>query len=191
MEHRRAEIPPEEAKGKRRWRVIYLSDTALVIATRLAVLQPTGPLFCNTDGNPWKAQAVVCRFQRLLVKLFGVEAELLRLPRFDRRRYSNSVERAKAAHEAEVIARRKQRAKLARRRETWFAMYDLRRRSILYHGASIRIIRWRATTAAIGQNDSVREVEWRARCNAMTTMSDMEVRGESDMALGFCCCTQR
>ncbi len=70
----------------------------------------------------------MCRFQRLLVKLSGAEVALPRLPRFDRRHYADSTERAraKAAHEAKVVEMRKKRAKLARQGERRFAMYDIR-----------------------------------------------------------------
>ncbi len=122
----RVEIPPAEAKGKRRWRVIYLSDAAAAIVKRLAEAGPSGPLFLNVDGHPWKAQAIVCRFQRLLVKLSGAEAELPRLPRFERRGYSDPAELAAArkAHQEKLVALRKERAKLARQGDVRFAMYD-------------------------------------------------------------------
>lgn len=64
----RIEYPPSEAKGRRRWRVIRLNDAALDIVKRnLDEGKPR--LFLNTDGNPWKAQAIVCRFQRLKAKM--------------------------------------------------------------------------------------------------------------------------
>lgn len=127
-DQRRVEIPPAEAKGKQRWRVIYLSDAAFEVVTRLARLRPTGPLFRNADGNPWKPQAVVCRFQRLLVKLSGAEIELPRLPRFERRDYKDAVElaAARAAHQKKLVEMRRKRAKLARAGDRRFAMYDLR-----------------------------------------------------------------
>jgi integrase len=66
----RIEIPPEEAKGKRRWRVIYLSDKAEEIVRRLLADSPDGgKLFLNLHGNPWKVHAVNCRFGRLKAKL--------------------------------------------------------------------------------------------------------------------------
>lgn len=124
----RVEIPPQEAKGKRRWRVIYLSEAAAAIVKRLSERHPTGPLFRNVDGNPWQAQAIVCRFQRLLVKLAGVEAKVPRLPRFERRKFTDpaALAAARAAHQAKLVELRKRRAKLARQGEARFAMYDLR-----------------------------------------------------------------
>jgi integrase len=65
----RVEIPPEEAKGKKRWRVIHLTETALGIIRRLMMKWKDGKLFRNTDGNPWKAFAICCRFGRLKEKL--------------------------------------------------------------------------------------------------------------------------
>jgi len=67
LDARRIEIPPAEAKGRKRWRIIRLNDRAIEIVKRLATRE--GKLFVNTDGTPWKAQAIVCRFQRLKKKL--------------------------------------------------------------------------------------------------------------------------
>ncbi len=126
-EQHRAEIPPEEAKGKKRWRVIYLSDKAVAIVLRLAALRPTGPLFLNTDGNPWQAQAIVCRFQRLLVKLSGPEVDLPKLPRFNYRDYPIADRAvAKAAHQKKIVQMRKKRASLARQGDRRIALYDVR-----------------------------------------------------------------
>jgi hypothetical protein len=65
----RIEIPAEEAKDKRRWRVIYLSPKAEGIIYRLRQKHPTGKLFRNVDGNEWRVCAVNCRFGRLKAKL--------------------------------------------------------------------------------------------------------------------------
>ncbi|WP_168219265.1 hypothetical protein [Limnoglobus roseus] len=50
MDAHRIEIPPDEAKGKRRSQVIYLSENAAAIVARLMAIHPTGKLFLNTDG---------------------------------------------------------------------------------------------------------------------------------------------
>lgn len=128
LDQHRIEIPPLEAKGKKRWRVIYLSDKAEEMVIRLAKLRPTGPIFLNMDDNPWKAQAIVCRFQRLLVKLAGKDAALPPLPRFDRRNYKEptALAAARESHQKARVARRKKMAKLAREQETRVAMYDIR-----------------------------------------------------------------
>ena len=62
LEQHRIEIPPEEAKGKSRWRVIYLSQEAEAIVARLMKKHATGKIFRNIDGNPSKVCAVNCRF---------------------------------------------------------------------------------------------------------------------------------
>jgi integrase len=69
LEYHRIEIPAEEAKGKRRWRVIYLSPKAEGIVIRLMQKHQDGKLFRNVDGNEWKVCAVNCRFGRLKAKL--------------------------------------------------------------------------------------------------------------------------
>jgi integrase len=69
LDYHRIEIPAEEAKGKRRWRVIYLSPEAEAIVVRLMQQHPAGKLFRNVDGNEWRVDAVGCRFGRLKAKL--------------------------------------------------------------------------------------------------------------------------
>lgn len=65
----RVEIPPPEAKGKKRWRVIYLTEAAEAIVSRLSGQHQAGPIFRNRRGNPWDAQNFNCRFCRLSKKL--------------------------------------------------------------------------------------------------------------------------
>ncbi|MCA9055809.1 MAG: tyrosine-type recombinase/integrase [Planctomycetaceae bacterium] len=72
-------FPRAESKGKRRQRVIVLNAVALGIVSRLAAKYPTGPLFRNTDGNPWCAYSINCRFRRLKAKLgFSIFAYAIR-----------------------------------------------------------------------------------------------------------------
>jgi len=58
-------FPAQEAKGKRRIRVVYLTDTALQICIRLAEANPDGPLFRNRDSAPWTRFAVSLVFSRM------------------------------------------------------------------------------------------------------------------------------
>lgn len=58
-------LPIEESKGRKRSRVVYLPENALAIAQRLAKQYPEGPLFRNSDGNPWNKDSIRCRFRRL------------------------------------------------------------------------------------------------------------------------------
>lgn len=59
-------IPTEEAKGKRRPRVIYIpTPRCLAILARLTTQHPSGPLFRNRLGNAWTGMAVKNRFEDL------------------------------------------------------------------------------------------------------------------------------
>ena len=58
-------IPPEEAKGDKRWRVILLTESAAATVVRLAARNPRGKLLLNTAGRPWTRYAVACLFKRL------------------------------------------------------------------------------------------------------------------------------
>lgn len=69
LAHRRWVFPASEAKGGRLPRVVYLTDTALEVTRRLVAEYPQGPLFRNTDGLPWTADATNCRFHYLKRKL--------------------------------------------------------------------------------------------------------------------------
>ena len=62
-------FPKDEAKGKRCVRIVYLTDEALDITTRLMLKHPDGPLFRNTFGRRWTPMAVNCRFERLKKKI--------------------------------------------------------------------------------------------------------------------------
>lgn len=63
--NRRVVLPPKEAKGKKRYRIIYLNDPALSLVKRLCEERPEGVVFRNADDQPWKAAAVNNRFCRL------------------------------------------------------------------------------------------------------------------------------
>ena len=65
LPHRRVVLPPPEAKGKKRFRIIYLNDQALELVRKRAFERPTGAIFRNTHGGPWTAWAVNGRFCRL------------------------------------------------------------------------------------------------------------------------------
>jgi integrase len=65
LPNRRVVLPPQEAKGKKRFRVIYLNDAALELVRKLVVKFPTGPIFRNRKGAAWTAAAVNGRFCRL------------------------------------------------------------------------------------------------------------------------------
>lgn len=55
----------DESKGEKRSRVVYLPDDALLIVKRLMTQHPEGKLFRNSNGIPWCADSIKCRFDRL------------------------------------------------------------------------------------------------------------------------------
>jgi integrase len=68
-ENSRFVFPKKQAKGKKAPRIVYLNDEAMVIVKRYMALYPTGPLFRNADGQPWKRYAINCAFIRLEKKI--------------------------------------------------------------------------------------------------------------------------
>src|SRR5207245_2252568 len=54
----------KESKGKKKNRVVHLSDVAWEITKRLKGAYPTGPLFRNAAGTPWDKDTVNRRFLR-------------------------------------------------------------------------------------------------------------------------------
>jgi integrase len=61
-------IPPKEAKGRKKWRVIRLEGRALeIVKERLP--GAVEKLFTNRDGGAWTSYALNCRFHRLKEKL--------------------------------------------------------------------------------------------------------------------------
>jgi len=58
-------FPPTEAKGKKRWRVIYMTPRAEQIIANLQATRTTGLLFLNAKGTPWNRWNMSCRFGRL------------------------------------------------------------------------------------------------------------------------------
>lgn len=59
----------DESKGKKRNRVIFLTDECYAILAKWAVRYPEGPLLRNQDDNPWTPFAIACRFGRMKAKL--------------------------------------------------------------------------------------------------------------------------
>ena len=62
-------FPTKMSKGKKRQRVVYLTDEAYAITERRALTQPEGPIFRQEKGGPWDKNAARCKFRRLKDKL--------------------------------------------------------------------------------------------------------------------------
>ena len=63
IEQHRIVFPKEEAKGKKKPRVIYMTPRAEAIIK--PCLETVGCIFRNADGKPWTSFAINCRFCRL------------------------------------------------------------------------------------------------------------------------------
>jgi integrase len=65
----RVVFPPKQSKGKKYHRVIYLTDRAKEILSRLATEHPRGPILTNSEGASWTKDAINCAFCRLQLAL--------------------------------------------------------------------------------------------------------------------------
>jgi len=145
-------IPKEEAKGKRRARVILLHGRAMEIISHLVTIRPEGNLFLNEDGKPWNRFAIANRFDRLHLAL-GIKAlkaqgiSIPPLPRFNRRAYASrpALIAARREHRQKLRDRRKELLKLARRQGRKFALVDTR------HGFCQRMLESGANHLAVAE----------------------------------------
>ncbi|MGN6136611.1 MAG: tyrosine-type recombinase/integrase, partial [Aureliella sp.] len=62
-------LPPSEAKGKQKPRIVYLSPYALEVTRKLVARYPEGKLFRNTRGKAWTTDAVNCGFLRTQIRM--------------------------------------------------------------------------------------------------------------------------
>lgn len=129
----RVVFPAGESKGGKLPRVIYLTPRALEIVSRLSAAHPEGPVFRNTDGEPWTRQSLACLFGRLRVAqgLKALKAEGAGpppLPRFKRHKFSDEEQLAAARVEqrARIYERRKELDRLARKRGRKYSLYHFR-----------------------------------------------------------------
>jgi integrase len=137
LENSRWVFPQKEAKGKRWPRIVYLTDTALTITTRLMLKNPTGTLFRNSRGTPWTADAVNCAFDRVRIRMANDVMERQGLVVHDAdisavistlepTRQCQGVEVAKTAAELRSEARRKLTNRLAASLAPRYSLYALR-----------------------------------------------------------------
>jgi integrase len=144
-------IPKEEAKGKRRPRVILLHGPALDTIKSLVAARPTGKLFLNEDGNPWNRFAIANRFDRLHLSL-GMKklrelGQVEPVPRFNQRKFADKRQLAAARleHKKKLRERRKRLLKLARQHGRKIALYDTR------HGFAQRLLENGANHMAVAE----------------------------------------
>ncbi|HEV3445237.1 MAG TPA: tyrosine-type recombinase/integrase [Gemmataceae bacterium] len=134
LENRRVVLPPAEAKGKKRYRIIYLNDEALALVRQRAAERPAGPIFRNTKGQPWTAWAVnnrFCRYQQAMGRSkmeTPLEPEAVKALAATLRpvRMVDGKEVAKTEKELLREARKKLTARQAAGLGTKFALYSFR-----------------------------------------------------------------
>jgi integrase len=69
FDQRRIVFPIREPKRRRSHRVVYLTPESEAILRPLVAAHPTGPVFHNSAGRPWKKDAINCAFCRLQKRL--------------------------------------------------------------------------------------------------------------------------
>ncbi len=62
-------FPTKLSKGKKRQRIVYLTDEAYAITERQALKHREGPVFRQESGEPWEKNAIRCKFRRVKDKL--------------------------------------------------------------------------------------------------------------------------
>lgn len=73
LERARWLFPAKEAKGKSMPRIVYLSEHAIKVSTRLMGARPVGPLFRNSNCKPWNKDSIGCAFDRLQIRMGKAE----------------------------------------------------------------------------------------------------------------------
>jgi integrase len=122
-------FPVNESKGKKQQRIVYLTGAALAITRRLIATHPRGPLLRNTDGLPWSASSLNCRFTglRLAMGRKKLEETGLMPPRLKRLTKSQRSDvTIRNAHQRFVTERRHQIAALAKRHVPKYSLYMFR-----------------------------------------------------------------
>lgn len=75
LQHQRWVFPASEAKVKSGPRIVYLTERAMEITQRLMVQNPDGPLFRNSQGNPWKPDSVNSAVDRIRLSMGKAEMD--------------------------------------------------------------------------------------------------------------------
>jgi integrase len=129
LENNRWVFPPDESKVDKWPRVVYLTPSALEITRRLMREHPMGPLFRNSNGDPWTTFSVNCAFIRLQTTLGTkrLKEKGLMPPSLPRLRGPARRDQAsRAEQERQVVERRKEIATVARKHGPKRCLYHLR-----------------------------------------------------------------
>jgi len=123
------EFPVAESKGKKHRRIVYMTDAASAIVRRRMAAHKSGPLFVNTDGMPWSASALNCRFTRLRSALGRAQLQKDGLTPPKLKRLTQTQRNDPTVREAHLTAvgeRRRQITELAERRAPRYSLYTFR-----------------------------------------------------------------
>ncbi|MBI1312836.1 tyrosine-type recombinase/integrase [bacterium] len=137
IDRKRWVLPTQESKGKKKPRVIYLTDVAFEITQALVDAHPNGPLFRNAAGEPWSTDAVNCGFDRIRMRMGqdemstqGIEIsddEITELiPTLKPTRVSKGKEVRKTESELRKEAKKKLRYRIAKDLAPRYSLYALR-----------------------------------------------------------------
>ena len=130
-------FPRSESKTKKQARIVYLTERATAICSRLAKTYPDGPLFRNANGEPWKNYAVQCAVRRVRVRLgkriinqqgieFSQDEILAKVATLAPFKTEKGIERDKTEAELRCEAKRKLTESLATQKAPKFCLYKLR-----------------------------------------------------------------
>lgn len=130
-------FPTQESKGKRKPRIVYLTDTAMEITERLLDCYPTGKLFRNRNQQPWNKDAVSCAFDRVRIRMGQAEMRIQEIDISDDEvaalvgtlkptRESKGITVRKTEAELLKEARKKLRYKITRELAPRYSLYRIR-----------------------------------------------------------------
>jgi integrase len=137
LEYARWVFPPEEAKGKRRSRVVYLTPPALAITQRLIARFPEGSLFRNSSRQPWNKHSAGCVFARIQIligrenmqrKKIAVSETDVEALTADLRKRGKDQRNGKPLSDKELqgVARKRLSDKLAKKHGPKYCLYNFR-----------------------------------------------------------------
>lgn len=135
LANQRIVFPPDESKGEQWPRIIYLTETALLIIEKLVLKHPDGPLFRNSEGVPWTTDAANCGFIRIQLrlgqqKLRELGIEIPPIPKLKRVHLATLApnDRRQQLEKRHSLLRDRQRqlAALARKHGKKYCLYNLR-----------------------------------------------------------------
>lgn len=137
VDHQRWVFYKSESKGKKISRVVYLSDEAMAIVRRLMLAHPKGPIFRNSNGQPWTTDAVNCGFLAVQMRMGkkemkrqGIEIDSKAIAEFipslspTRTKKGRTI--AKTPSELKCEAKRKLTHQQAKKLATRYSLYAIR-----------------------------------------------------------------